>query len=135
MKKEQSITRRLLSDDTFRKIHDAWSLENDELLVKHKEDWNFGIIIRNHTRDAFDKMIERAIKLNNSMKTKDQKIEEAKEFYCTEIDPAMKIYDATIYPYQVALGDAQIKAMKIRNKTVVPAWQRLQMKLKEIEKL
>jgi hypothetical protein len=57
--KEQSLTRELLADDEFRKIHDAWSLQNEALLMTHKDEWNFGIIIRNHTRDAFDLMLKR----------------------------------------------------------------------------
>ena len=60
MTEKKSLIRSLIKNDAFRKLHDKWSSENQKLLESHKNDWNFGIIVRNHTRDAFDKMIELA---------------------------------------------------------------------------
>jgi len=60
---EKSIIRELLSDKQFQKIHGKWAIENNKILNEDKDKWNFGIIVRNHTRDAFDLMIERAIEL------------------------------------------------------------------------
>ena len=55
---EKSIIRSLLANRKFQEIHDKWSLGNDSILEKERDKWNFGIIVRNHTRDAFDQMIE-----------------------------------------------------------------------------
>jgi len=63
MQKEKSIIRRFLSDDKFRKIHDEWSLGIKDRINTNKTEWNFGIILRNYTRDMFEKMIERILEI------------------------------------------------------------------------
>ena len=30
----------------IQKLHDEWSLANDRILKENKDDWNFGIIVR-----------------------------------------------------------------------------------------
>ena len=32
--------------------------KNDRILKENKDDWNFGIIVRNHTRDFIDDLLK-----------------------------------------------------------------------------
>ncbi len=74
-----------------------------------------------------------ARKIAYMQKEKSRQIEEVKEQYRKEVTPAYKIYDETILPFQIALGEATVQARTVLDKTMEPAWERLQAKLKEIE--
>ena len=66
---------------------------------------------------------------------KSKQIEKAQEDYRKELAPAMKIYDDAILPFYMALGEAKENAQIILDKTMIPAWEKLEARIKEIENL
>lgn len=40
------------------KLQTKWALQNHRILEEDKDKWNFGIIVRNHTRDFIDNLLK-----------------------------------------------------------------------------
>ena len=54
----QTIRDLIKENKEIQELHAKWSLENDRILEENKDDWNFGIIVRNHTRTFIDNLLK-----------------------------------------------------------------------------
>ena len=53
-----TIRELIQTNKAIRKLHDKWSNENGQILEQDKDKWNFGIIVRNHTRNFIDELLK-----------------------------------------------------------------------------